>query len=412
MTLAEMREKQAAIVAAARAKLDEIKDDTTPERAAEIEAEHDRAMADYDKLEARAQREEALAKREADLNEADARRPTGENRSVKPGQSEVPEAERYQQAFRSFIRGGRGALTAEQRSMLAATESRAQMVGADTAGGYLAPDQFQAELIKSLKAWGPMLDPGVTRMINTSTGATLTWPTMNDTNNVGRLISENTQVTLTEVAFGTKSLDAYKYTSDAVLVSDELLQDGVLDVEMIIRDAMAERIGRISNTHLTTGDGASKPNGIVSAATTKTSSSSTAIVFDDLIELEHSLDPAYRSDPSVRWMFNDGTLKSLRKLKDGEGEYIWNPMNVQTGAPATISGYGYVINQAVADIGSGNRSVTFGAMNKYIVRMVKEFAIKRLVERYADYGQVGFIGFTRIDGELMDTAAVKALLHP
>ena len=235
---------------------------------------------------------------------------------------------------------------------------------------------------------------------------------MDDTANVGALISENTQVSLSEASFGTRSLDAYKYTSGVVLISDELLQDAVMSVDGIINDAMAERIGRIGNTHLTTGDGASKPRGIVTAAGTTAAAGAAAITFDDMINLEHAIDPAYRSDPSVGWMLNDATLKALRKLKDLNGAYIWNPADVMSGAPAMISGYRYIVNQAVADIGTGNKSVVFGAFNRYIVRMVKDFAIKRLVERYADYGQVGFIGFTRFDGDLMDTAAVKTLLHP
>lgn len=412
MTLEEIRAKQAGIVAAARAKLDEIKDDTTAEAAAEITAEHDRAMADYDSLEARAVRQEKLDAREAELNAADDRRPTGENRAVRPGNKDerTPE-QRYADAFGGFVRRGREGLTTDERALLL-PDTRGQAVGTQTQGGYLVPNQFQADLVKSLKAWGPMLDPGVTRMLNTATGASMTWPTMNDTANEGALIGENVQVVTSEVAFGTKSIDAYKYTSGVVLVSDELLQDAVMDVESIIRDAMAERIGRIGNRHLTTGDGASKPNGIVTAAGTQAAAGAAAITFDDLINLEHSIDPAYRSDPSVKWMFADSTLKALRKLKDLEGNYIWQPADVKTGAPAQILGYGYAINQAVADIGTGAKSVVFGAMNRYIVRLVKDFAMKRLVERYADFGQVGFIGFTRLDGELVDTAAVKTLLHP
>lgn len=409
--LIELREKQAAIVAAARAKLDEIKDDTTAERASEIEAEYDRAMADYDKLDARIKREEALQEREAELNAADERRPHGENRTVKPGENadKRTDAEKYADAFRTFVRGGRSSLSVEQRGILKQYEDRAQSVGTPSAGGYLVPVIFQEELVKSLKAWGPMLDPGVTRMLTTATGAALTFPTMNDTANTGALIAENTQVSLAEIAFGTKTIDAFKYTSGVVLVSDELLQDSVLDVEAIIRDAMSERIGRIANTHLTTGDGSSKPNGIVTAATAVEGSDDVTVTFDDMIDLEHSVDPAYRSDPSCKWMFNDSTLKALRKLKDLEGNYIWQPADVRAGAPAQILGYGYAINQAVASIGASAKPVVFGAFNKYIVRSVQEFAIKRLVERYADYGQVGFIGFTRFDGELLDAAAVKVL---
>lgn len=409
MTIAELRAKQEKLVADARAALADIKDDTPETRAAELNEQHDRAMAEYDRIEGRIAREQKLAAREAELNAADDRRPNGEDRAVTPGASEKTDAEKYADAFRTFVRGGRSSLSAEQRGVLKQYEDRAQSVGTPSAGGYLVPVIFQEELVKSLKAWGPMLDPGVTRMLTTATGAALTFPTMNDTANTGALIAENTQVSLAEIAFGTKTIDAFKYTSGVVLVSDELLQDSVLDVEAIIRDAMSERIGRIANTHLTTGDGSSKPNGIVTAATAVESSDDVTVTFDDMIDLEHSVDPAYRSDPSCKWMFNDSTLKALRKLKDLEGNYIWQPADVRAGAPAQILGYGYAINQAVASIGASAKPVVFGAFNKYIVRNVKEFAIKRLVERYADYGQVGFIGFTRFDGELLDAAAVKVL---
>ncbi|WP_457659581.1 phage major capsid protein [Sinorhizobium medicae] len=406
--ITELREKQQKLVADARALLADIKDDTAEARVAELETQHDAAMAEYDRLESRIKREEALEERERELNAADERRPSADTRAA-PGAAEKTSAEKYADAFRTFVRGGRSQLSAEQRGILKSYEERAQSVGTNTAGGYLVPVIFQEELVKSLKAWGPMMDPGVTRMLTTATGAALTFPTMNDTANVGALIAENTQVSLAEIAFGTKTIDAFKYTSGVVLVSDELLQDAVLDVESIIRDAMAERIGRIANTHLTTGDGSSKPNGIVTAATAVAAADDVTITFDDLIELEHSVDPAYRSDSSCRWMFNDATLKSLRKIKNLEGDYIWQPADVKAGAPAQILGYGYSINQAMASIAASAKPVAFGAMNKYIVRSVKEFAIKRLVERYADYGQVGFIGFTRFDGELLDTAAVKVL---
>jgi HK97 family phage major capsid protein len=410
-TILELREKQQKLVADGRALLAEIKDDTAEARVAELEGQHDAAMAEFDKLEARIKREEAAEAREAALNAADARRPAADVRAG-GNVTEKTDAEKHDAAFRSWLAGGVANLSVEQRAFMKAVEERGQSVGSQTQGGYLVPGTFQAELFKSLKAWGPMLDPGVTRVLQTGTGATITMPTMNDTANEGSLIGENQQVALAEVAFGTRSLDAYKYTSNVVLISDELLQDAVMDVEGIVRDAMAERIGRIANRHLTTGDGASKPNGIVTAAGTTAAAGAAAITFDDMINLEHSVDPAYRSDPSSAWMFNDGTLKALRKLKDLQGNYIWQPADVKGGAPATILTYKYSINQAVADIATGAKSVVFGAMNKYIVRAVQEFAIKRLVERYADFGQVGLIGFTRLDGELMDVAAVKTLLHP
>ena len=256
MTILEMREKQQKLVADARALRADIKDDTAEARVAELESQHDAAMAEFDKLEARIKREEDAERRERLLNEADARRPNADTRSDSK-QTEKTHEERYAEVFRSFLRQGRGSLSAEQRAILKAVEERGQSVGSQTQGGYLVPGTFLAELIKSLKAWGPMLDPGVTRVLQTASGATITMPSMNDTANEGALISENQQVSVTEVNFGTKSLDAYKYTSGVVLVSEELLQDAVMDVEGIIKDAMGERIGRIANRHLTMGDGAS-----------------------------------------------------------------------------------------------------------------------------------------------------------
>jgi HK97 family phage major capsid protein len=136
------------------------------------------------------------------------------------------------------------------------------------------------------------------------------------------------------------------------------------------------------------------------------------ISFDDLIELQHSIDPAYRSDPTCRWMFHDSTLKRLRKLKDLEGRYIWQPADARAGAPAVILDHPYVINQDMPQVGVSAKSVLFGAFNRYIVRRVQEVAIKRADQRYVEFDQVGFLAFARFDGELLDNAAVKHLAHP
>jgi HK97 family phage major capsid protein len=434
MTLQEIREKQAKLVADARAKMEEIKSDTPEARAKEIEAEYDAMMAEYDRLDGDAKvveardarrqqaddRQRETEERQAAIEEArnrpDPRRPTGNDIIVPQGEdAKVTEARKA--AFDSYLRYGAANLGPEQRKLLirAQMESRAspQSTQIGTQGGYLVFDSFMLEFIISLKAYGPMMDDTIVRRMTTSMGNTISWPTLDDTSNKGRRIPENTQVTTAEVAFGTKGIDAYKYTSDVVLVPSEMLTDTVFDVQGLIRGLMAERIGRIGNEELTTGTNASMPNGIATAAAAGyTAASATGIVFDDLIELEHSVDPAYRTDPSVRFMFNDGTLKALRKLKDGDGRYIWQPADVKGGIPNTINNYPYSINQDMASVATGNRSVLFGAFNRYVHRMVKEFAIRRLDERYADSDQVGFIGFMRMDGELLDTNAVRRLTHP
>lgn len=439
--LKELRDQQAKLVVDARAKLEEITDDIDESRAKEIESQYDKMMGDYDKLDARAKREEELVKRQeatekhaAELESVDtSRRPKGDERHVNGAGAEDAEkaskksTEAERKAFQNYLRYGMDGLNPEERSILSSrkndlralmgeAEARAQGVASTGAGAALVPEGFMAELITSLKAFGPMNDDGIVRRIQTATGNAIPWPTLDDTSNKGSLLSENTQVNTQDVTFGTKTLNAYKYSSDLILVSNELLQDSAIDVEGIVRMALAERIGRILNEHFTTADGSSKPNGIVSASTLGvTAAAQSTITADELIDLEHSVDPAYRSDPSARFMFNDTTFKLIRKLKDGQGNYLWQPADLRIASPSTLLGYPYSINQDIATGESGEspatqeKSVIFGAMNRYVVRMVLMFAVRRLTERYADYDQVGFVGFTRADGELLDAAAVKHL---
>ena len=404
-SILELREQQEELVTAARAKYDEITEDTSETRAGEIEAEYDSLMADYDRLDKRIERMKALEDAEKRLNDTGATSPGKPN-----GDGGGAEERTFDEVFESYMRNGASNLERRDRDIL--VEHRAQSVGTDSAGGYTVPEGFFADLVKSLKMWGPMYDPGVTRMVPTSTGNDLPWPTMNDTSNKGALLAENTADTEQDITFGNKTLNAYKYTSKIIRVSEELLQDSALDVQGIIRDAMAERLGRIGNEHLTTGTGSSQPNGIVTASTLGvTAASATAITLDELIDLQHSVDPAYRMNPNVRFMFNDSTLKALRKIKDSDGLYIWQTPNARTDEPATLLGNSYSVNQDMAAIATGNKTVLYGDFSRYVVRLVRDFSVKRLIERYAEFYQVGFLGFARFDGELMDTAAVKHLIQ-
>ncbi len=413
MNIRQIREEQQKLVDNARGLLDELTDNTPASRARELEAQHDRAMAEYDRLEERA---DGLKASERMPRDSETRSYRGESYRSKP----VTDEQR-KRAFNHYLRHGNAGLPDDLRDIATRMRNEARTflgqgvnetsggtAGSD--GGYLVPQGFMAELVKSLKAWGPMLDPGVTRILPTASGNALPWPTMDDTSNKGALISENTQVTLSELQFGSKTLGAWKYGSGVVLVSSELLQDSGIDVEGIVNAAMAERISRAGNTDLTVGDGSSKPSGIAHAASSGVTAAATGTVtFDEVISLEHAVDPAYRSDPSCRFMFNDAMLKILRQLKDGQQRYIWQPADVKTGAPGTILGHPYSINQDMPAVSTGNKTILFGAFNRYVVRLVNNFTIRRLVERYADFDQTGFLGFSRLDGQLLDAGAVKAL---
>jgi HK97 family phage major capsid protein len=166
----------------------------------------------------------------------------------------------------------------------------------------------------------------------------------------------------------------------------------------------------VANTELTTGDGSGDPNGIVTASTLGvTAASATGLTADELIDLQHSVDPAYRTSPKARFMFNDSTLKVLRKLKDGEGRYIWDAGDFTKGVAGSLLGASYSVNQAMASIATGNKSVLWGDFSKYFVRKVGAPIIGVMRERF--WPDLGIAGLIRLDGELGDTAAVKHLIQ-
>lgn len=400
-TILEMRESQQALVAKAREALDKL-DGADEARAAELEQQHDGWMKEHDELEERIQRQERLEQAEKRFSE-----PAPAGTGVAGADDEAMTHER---AFWQFVREGRSALTPEAKQAL--REVRAQSTAA-TEGGETVPEGFMAEVVRSMAEYGPMWDTNFVRQLPTASGNDLPFPTNNDTANKGALIAENTQASEQDLTTGNIILGAFKYTSNIVRVSEELLQDSGIALEAFLADALGERLGRIANESLTVGTGSAQPNGIVTASTSgHTAASNSAITFDEIIDLMHSVDPAYRRHPSCAFMFNDATLKAVRKLKDSDGRYLWNPAIPREDVPATILGQPYLINQDVADIGASARSMIFGRMDKYVVRRVRDFSLRRLVERYADFDQVGFVAFMRWDGDLLDTAAVKHLVHP
>lgn len=415
--LREMREKQARLVAEARAKWDDVKDDTPAERAAEIEREFDAIMAEHERLGERIAREERLARATSALQDVDARRrPNRGDAAADAGTDEGPS---YREAFAQYIiaGGAMGDLDGEMRHVLRrglvhlGGEKRAQTVGTDSAGGYTVPEELANILTRSMKAWGPMYDEDVCTVLTTGTGATIRMPTVDDTGVAAVAHTEGGALTDdggADVTFGEKLLEAYAFNTEWVRVSTELMTDSIFNMELLLGDLLGERLGRIANARLTTGTGSGQPNGIATAATIgHTAASTTAITWDEVLDLEHSVDPAYRTGPKVGYMFNDATLKALRKLKDGDGNYLWQAGNVQAGVPATFNGRRYWINQDMASLGTGNRVMLFGDFGKYYVRKVGAPIIGAVRERF--WPDVGIAGYIRFDGELADAAAVKAL---
>lgn len=410
-TLTEMHDKRGRLVTEARAALEEIKKNTDESRAKELEDRHDRIMAEFDKTEADIAREEKLQAAEARMEEQRKKMRPNLGAGEGKGSDEGGEKPEYRKVFAKAICGPMDALTAEERAVLriGATEFRIQTGGTTTAGGFFIPTEIVPEITRSMLAWGPMYDPGVTQEMVTSSGNPLKIPTVNDTAVTPIAHTEGTALTddgSKDVTIGQRSLDAYAWDTEFVKWSWELDNDSIFGMEALLSSLLGERLGRIANSQLTTGTGSSAPNGIVTASTLgKTTAAVGAVTFDEIIDLEHSVDPAYRVGPKVAFMLNDSTLQSIRKLKDGEGTYIWQMGNVQTGIPSMINSRKYYINQAMASLGTGNKFMIFGDLGKYYVRKVGGIVIGVLRERF--WPDLGIAGLIRFDGELADTAAVK-----
>ncbi|HEX7769866.1 MAG TPA: phage major capsid protein [Dokdonella sp.] len=268
-------------------------------------------------------------------------------------------------------------------------------------GQYTVADEMMKPLERALLTFGGMRQRST--IWRTETGADLPVPTSNDTSNTGEIIAQNSPVNQQDVAFSQLVLQAFKYSSKMILVPVELLQDSSVNIAEFLGSALGERIGRITNTHFTTGDASSKPNGIVTAATTSgIALAAKTPTLAELVSIQHAVDPAYRVNGA--WMFHDSMLAEIKKIVDADsGRPIW--MNsLAGGVPDTVLGDPYVVNQAMAvaaSTGSG-KSIIYGDLSKYIIRDVRDITLLRLDERYAEYHQVAFLAFSRHDGDLLD----------
>lgn len=379
---------------------------------AEERTSYGRMESDMDSLGDRIDRSERMDALDAKLD----RLPDRPEASDRP--EGTHEDDGYAAAFSDFLRRGMNSISGEHRELMERRASHdagiqnAAGIGTGSAGGFTVPPAFRAVMIEAMKAYGVMLTEAET--ITTETGANLPWPTADDTANVGAILAENTPVTEQDFTFGSASLDAYMYTSKLVRVSLQFLRDSSVAEQWLARK-LGERIGRILSQHFTTGGGTTLPDGIVTSATVGvTGSGSLASTggysYDNLVDLQESLDPAYGGHPDCKWMGHQGVRKALRKLKDSTGRPIWEP-SVQAGASDTLLGRPFVVNNDMAAVAQNSKSLGYGSIKQaYVTRQVAGSAsLLRLTERYADYLQVGFLAFERWDGTLQDAGAFKVM---
>lgn len=280
------------------------------------------------------------------------------------------------------------------------TDKRSLSIHNPSAGAVAVADGFVRNLEKAMKDYNGVRQ--VADVIRTADGATMPWPTVNDTSNEGELIGENQPVTEQDPQFGVVNFGAYKFSSKLIKVPSELLEDSAFDFARELSALLGERLGRVSERYYTVGIGAGQPTGFLHQATLgKTAASQTTFVGDEIIDLIHSIDPAYRRDPSFGIMLHDLALAVIRKLKDSQGRYLFE--EGQNGAPDRVKGVRLIVNQNMPSaMSAGQKVLACGAWRKVKIRDVNVVRMKRLEERYAEYDQVGFVGFMRTDSKVLD----------
>lgn len=276
-----------------------------------------------------------------------------------------------------------------------------------TEGGYTVPTEIAKMVIERLKAFGGMRE--VAEVITTETGTGLNFPTSDGTGEEGEIVGENQPVTGLDVTFGTVPLNTFMYSSKKIALPLQLIQDSAIDVIALVINRLATRIARIQNRHYTVGGGTTQPDGMIPKAgigKIGASGQTVTITYDDLVDLKHSINRAYRS--AAKFMMNDLSVSTVSKLKDTTGRPIWVP-SVDVGAPDSLLGFAVAINDDMAVMAANAKSIAFGDFSKYMIRDVANTTTMRRFDdsAFALLGQVGFCGWTRSGGNLVEPAAVK-----
>ena len=389
----ELREKRAKAWEAAKKFLD-AKRTADGFVSAEDAAAYDRMEADVVNLGKEIERLERQAAIDAELARATSKPITNQPNGRIDGETKTGRAsDEYKRAFWNGM-----------RNRISYDVQNALSIGTDSEGGYLVPDEYEKKLVEALQ--DEVFFRSLATVIRTSSGDRKI-PIVTSRGEAA-WIDEGGQFPESDDSFGQTSIGAYKLAT-MIKVSDELLNDSVFNIEQYISKEFGRRIGTKEEEAFFIGDGQGKPIGLFNATggvETGVTAASTSITFDDVMDLYYSLRAPYRNKAS--WLLNDSTVKALRKLKDSNGNYIWQP-SVREGEPDRILNRPYRTSIYVPELAEGNRVMAFGDYSYYWIADRQGRSFKRLNELYAATGQVGFLACERVDGKLILSEAVKTL---
>ena len=396
MTVIELRNKRAQKLAAARAFLESNR---TPDGflSQENDAAYTAMESDIANLGKEISRMERLEAMDAELS-----RPLTSPLTEKPAAVAKTDektgraSDEYSAAFWNQTRR-KDSVTPEMKNAL--------QEGVDSEGGYLVPDEFEHTLVQALEQENIVREHA--HVFTTSSGnhkipvvtskGTASW------------IDEEGAIPESDDVFGQQMIGAHK-VGTLIKVSEELLNDSAFDLEGYFASEFARRIGNKEEDAFFNGDGVGKPLGILAATggaqVGVTAASATAVTADEIIDLFYSLEAPYRKN--AIWVLNDASIAAIRKLKDNNGQYLWQPA-LHEGTYDTLLGKRIFTSPFVPEMKSGKKSVIFGDLSFYWIGDRQGITFKRLNERYADTGQIGFIATKRLDGKLILPEAVKVL---
>jgi HK97 family phage major capsid protein len=387
-TILELREKRAKIWNTAKDFLDSKRgsDGLVP---AEAAAEYDKMESDMVSLGKEIERLERQVAYDLELN-----KPTSKPLTNVPTQGEAPKTGRasneYKADFGQILRGKQPV-----HNVLSTSP--------DTDGGYLVPTEFENQIISGLE------EANVVRSIaKTITTAAERKIPIAATHSTAQWTAENAAYTESNPTFAQKTIDAFKLT-DLVKVSLELLQDSMFDLESYIAAEFARAFGVAEEEAFCVGTGTGQPTGIFTengGAVGVTATSPTAISVDNLIDLIYALKSPYRRN--AVFLMKDVTVSALRKLKDNNGAYLWQP-SVQAGQPDRLLGYPLYTSPYAPAVAAGALPIAFGDFSNYWIADRMGRTVQRLNELYAGNGQVGFIATERVDGKVILTEGIQLL---
>ena len=308
----------------------------------------------------------------------------GETKQVKTGMRSIPT---YNHTFWAFMRDGMPRNALKENS--------------DGAGGYLVPDEYESKLVSALE-----IENHLRRISNViQTRHRLIIPTVIG-HSAAAWIEEGEQITETEPSFGQIVLDAYKMGT-LILASDELLEDSGADIEKLILEQFSRRIGKCEEEAFLTGDGNHKPMGLLTQAPVGSVSAEAGVLsVDDALDLYFSVGQEYRAN--AVWFMSEDAHRTLRKVKSAMGRNIWEPSLIE-GEPEKLLGRPVYVSEFMPEVASDSKPILFGDFNYFWIGDRGKRSVKRLNERYADHGQVGFIATQRVDAKLVLPEAIKSL---